>query len=57
MMDELQEDEEEEEKSSSGAIKKKWNLMSHQEQFKWIDEEAISRYDLGRELYGPTKGK
>ena len=31
--------------------------MSHQEQFKWIDEEAISRYDLGRELYGPTKGK
>ena len=55
--DELQEDEEEEEKSSSGAIKKKWNLMSHQEQFKWIDEEAISRYDLGRELYGPTKGK
>ena len=56
--EEGEEEEEEEEydgKTFAESVKNTYATTTREEKLKWIDLEAIQRYDSNRELYGPHK--
>ena len=54
-VDEGVDDEEEDSQTFTQSVKAAYANMAREEKLKWIDLEAIQRYDSQRALYGPHK--